>query len=147
MTPSPRNKALAPFARLIGRWKLSARHPMFPGEQFHGEASFEWLDDGAFLIWHSKIDDARFPVGIAVIGGDDERDEYFMLYFDDRGVSRQYDLAVEGNTISWSRNTPTFSQRFTWTIADDASAFVTRGQMSRNGGPWEGDLEAECTRF
>jgi len=146
MTTSPRNKALAPFARLIGRWKLSATHPMLPGEQFHGEASFEWVDDGAFVAWRSKIDDARFPVGLAVIGSDDERGEYFMLYFDDRGVSRRYDLVVDGNSISWSRNAPSLSQRHTWTIAEDGNAFVAKGQMSRNGGPWEGDLQAECRR-
>ena len=147
MTSSPQNEALVPFARLIGRWKLSATHPFFPGERFLGEASFEWIDDGAFLAWRSKIDDARFPAGLAIIGSDDERREYFMLYFDDRGVSRRYDLVVEGNTIRWSRNSPTLAQRHTWTIADDGNAFVAIGQMSRNGGPWESDLQAECARL
>jgi hypothetical protein len=120
---------------------------MLPAEQFHGEASFEWVDDGAFVAWRSKIEDARFPVGLAIIGSDDERGEYFMLYFDDRGVSRRYDVVVDGNTISWSRNAPALSQRHTWTIAEDANAFVATGQMSRNGGPWEGDLQAEGKRL
>lgn len=147
MSPSPRNKALAPFAPLIGRWKLSATHPFFPGEQFHGEASFEWIDDGAFVAWRSTIDDARFPAGLAIIGSDDEHAEYFMLYFDDRGVSRRYNLRVDGNTISWSRSSATLSQRHAWTIADDGNTFVAAGQMSRNGGAWEDDLQAEGTRL
>ncbi len=141
-----RNEALRPFAPLIGRWKLAARHPMLPGEQFHGEASFEWLDEEAFVLWRSKIDDSRFPVGVAVIGSDNERGEYFMLYFDDRGVSRRYDVIVEGTTIRWSRNSPTLSQRHSWTIAADGRAFTGKGEMSRNEGPWEADLETEATR-
>src|SRR4029079_5630835 len=76
---SPRNKALAPFAALIGRWRMSATHPMLPGEQFRGAATLEWLDDGAFVLWRSSIEDSRFPVGVAILGSDDERGEYFML--------------------------------------------------------------------
>ena len=144
---SPRNKALAPFAALIGRWRMSATHPMLPGEQFRGEATFEWLDDGAFVLWRSSIEDSRFPVGVAILGSDDERGEYFMLYFDDRGVSRKYDVAVDGNTIRWWRNPTSLSQRQVWTIADNTRTFTGKGEMSRNGGAWEGDLEVAYTRI
>lgn len=148
MTDSlPRNKALAPFAPLIGEWKMSATHPMLPGEHFHGTDSFAWLDEGAFFVWRSSLDDPRFPTGVAIFGSDDERHEYFMLYFDERGVSRKYDVAIEGNTIRWSRNAPKLSQRNTWTIAADGRSVAGKGEMSRNGGAWEGDLEATFTRI
>ena len=148
MTDSlPRNKALAPFAPLIGEWKMSATHPMLPGEHFHGTASFAWLDEGAFFVWRSSLDDPRFPTGVAIFGSDDERGEYFMLYFDERGVSRKYDIAVEGKTIRWSRNAPKLSQRNVWTIADDGRSVAGKGEMSRDGGAWEGDLEATFTRI
>ena len=147
MTSSPpRNAALAPFAPLIGEWKISATHPMLPGEQFRGVSSFAWLDDGAFVLWRSSIDDSRFPAGVAIFGSDDERGEYFMLYFDERGVSRKYDVAVEKNGIRWWRNAPKLSQRNSWTIATDAGSVVGKGEMSRDGGAWEGDLEVAFTR-
>lgn len=143
----PRNQALAPFTPLIGNWSVSATHPMLPGEQFRGTASFEWLDDGAFVVWRSAIDDPRFPVGVAIIGSDDDKGEYFMLYFDGRGVSRKYDVAVDGSTIRWSRNAPALSQRHSWTIAKDGRSVAGKGEMSRDGGPWEGDLEVAYTRI
>jgi hypothetical protein len=143
----PRNAALAPFAPLIGRWKMSATHPMVPGVQLHGETTFDWLDDGAFVLWRSSMDDPRFPVGVAMFGSDDERGEYFMLYFDSRGVSRKYDVGVDGNTIRWWRNAPKLSQRQTWTIAGDGRSIVVKGEMSRDEGAWEGDLSGTLTRI
>ena len=145
--PRPCNGALAPFTPLIGEWKMAATHPMLPGQRFEGKASFEWLDDGAFVLWRSSIDDPRFPVGVAIIGSDDERGEYFMLYFDERGVSRKYDVAVDSNTIRWWRNAPTLSQRHTWTLATDGRSVSGKGEMSRDGGAWEGDLEVAFTRI
>lgn len=146
--PRPRNAALEkPFGALVGQWKVSATHPFFPGKTFHGKASFEWLDDGAFLIWRSSLDDPRFPVGVAIFGSDDERGEYFMIYFDDRGVSRKYDVGVDGATIRWWRNSPSLSQRFTWTIAGNSRTIAGKGEMSRNGAAWEGDLETVYTRI
>ena len=125
---------------------MAATHPMVPGEQLRGEATFEWVDGGAFVLWRSSMEDSRFPVGVALFGSDDERGEYFMLYFDSRGVSRKYDVAVEGNTIRWWRNTPTLSQRQTWTIAGDGRSVTAKGEMSRDGGAWEGDLSGTYTR-
>ena len=146
-SPRPRNEALAPFAPLIGRWKMSATHPMLAGVQLHGETTFEWLDDGAFVLWRSSMNDPRFPIGVALFGSDDERGEYFMLYFDSRGVSRKYDVGVDGRTIRWWRNAPTLSQRQTWTIAGDGRSVVAKGEMSRDGGAWEGDLSGTLTRI
>ena len=146
-SPRPRNDALAAFAPLIGRWKMSGTHPMVPGVQLHGETTFEWLDDGAFVLWRSSMDDSRFPVGVAMFGSDDERGEYFMLYFDSRGVSRKYDAGVDGNTIRWWRNAPKLSQRQTWTIAEDGRSVVAKGEMSRDGGAWEADLSGTLTRI
>jgi len=120
---------------------------MLPGEHLHGEAAFEWAEDGAFVRWRSQMDDPRFPVGVALFGSDDERGEYFMLYFDSRGVSRKYDVAVDGNTIRWWRNAPKLSQRNTWTIAGDGQSVVAKGEMSRDGGPWESDLSGVYTRI
>jgi hypothetical protein len=39
-------------------------------------------------MMRSEIDEPGIPTGLAIIGNDDYRDEYFMLYFDEQGVSR-----------------------------------------------------------
>jgi hypothetical protein len=145
-TSPPRNAALEPFAPLIGRWRVEGRHPLLPGRTLRGESSFTWLDDGAFVAWRTTMEDPELPNGVAIFGSDDERGEYFMIYFDERGVSRKYDVAVEGTTIRWWRNAPSLSQRFTWTIAADGRTVTSKGEMSRSGSAWEGDLETTSTR-
>src|SRR5204862_4725756 len=83
------NPALRPFSILIGNWDTTGTHPLVPDAILHGRASFEWLENGAFLTMRSEIDEPRFPSNIAVFGSDDALGEYFMLYFDERGVSRK----------------------------------------------------------
>src|SRR5947209_15482957 len=69
-----------------------------------------------------------------------------MLYFDERGVSRKYGVTLSNNTWNWWRNAPGFSQRFTGTIADDGRTIVGRGELSKDGVTWEGDLALTCIR-
>jgi len=69
-----------------------------------------------------------------------------MLYFDERGVSRKYDVEATPAGWLWSRNAPDFAQRFTLTLSPDGREIVGKGEMSRNGGPWEPDLELTYTR-
>jgi lysine/ornithine N-monooxygenase len=132
---------------LIGRWRTVGTHPLVPGTTFHGRTSFEWFEGGAFLIMHSEIDEPEIPSGIAIIGSDDSAGEYFMLYFDERGVSRKYEVALRDNTWRWWRNTPGFSQRFTGTFLDDGRTIVGRGELSKDGSTWEGDLDLTYTRI
>ena len=68
-----------------------------------------------------------------------------MLYFDERGVSRKYDVEINAKAVVWSRTSAEFSQRFTLTIIND-DELVGDGRMSRYGGPWEQDLQLAYTR-
>src|SRR6266516_1300810 len=113
------NPALKAFGVLVGEWNTVGTHPLVPGTTFHGHASFEWIEGGAFLIMH---------------------------YFDERGVSRKYGVTLSNNTWNWWRNAPGFSQRFTGTIADDGRTIVGRGELSKEGVKWEGDLALTYTR-
>src|SRR5512138_3228952 len=140
------NPALKPLSILVGEWDTVGTHPLVPGTTFHGHTSFEWLEGGAFLIMHSAIEEPGIPTGIAIFGSDDEVDSYFMLYFDERGVSRKYDCTLDGNIWKWWRNTPDFSQRFTGTIVDDGATIIGKGELSRDGTTWEGDLSLTYKR-
>ena len=141
------NPRLAPLNAFIGTWNTVGTHPMVPGKTFHGRTSFAWIEGGAFLIMHSQIDEPEIPSGIAVYGSDDGTGEYSMLYFDERGVSRRYEVSIADNVWKWWRNAPEFSQRFTGTISSDGRTIVGRGELSKDGVNWEGDLALTYTRL
>jgi hypothetical protein len=88
----------------------------------------------------SEIDEPGIPSGVAVFGSDDAAGTYFMLYFDERGVSRKYDVTMTGSVLTWWRDEPNFSQRATITVDDDGTRMIARGEMARDGGAWEEDL-------
>jgi len=125
---------------LVGTWTTVGTHPLVPGKTFHGGTTFSWIEGGAFLAMRSHIDEPEIPSGIAIIGTDDATGEFSMLYFDERGVSRRYQTQLEANEWRWWRDASDFSQRFVGTISADGRTIVSRGEYSRNGGPWEADL-------
>jgi hypothetical protein len=134
------NGALESFRPVIGKWRTTGRHPFFPGQEFHGETSFELIENGAFLMTRSRLDGPGFPAGLAIIGTDDELGTATMVYYDDRGVSRVYNVSMDGRVMRWWRDDPKFRQRFVCTISEDGATMDARGEMSRDGGPWEADL-------
>lgn len=140
------NPALEPLGTLVGTWSTIGTHPLVPGKTFHGRTVFSWLEGGAFLIMRSQIDEPEIPSGIAVFGTDDSAGECSMLYFDERGVSRRYEVSFHDNVLTWWRTDPKFSQRMTATIAGDGRTITSRGEFSRDGAAWEGDLELSYTR-
>jgi hypothetical protein len=140
------NLSLKPLSVLVGTWNTVGTHPLVPGTTFHGRTTFEWLEGGAFLIMHSEIDEPEIPSGIAIFGTDDTTGECSMLYFDERGVSRRYEVSLEANVWKWWRNTPDFSQRFAGTIAADGRTICGEGKLSRDGASWEPDLQLTYTR-
>lgn len=134
------NPYLKPLQSLVGEWRTVGSHPFFEGTELHGHATFEWIEGGAFLKQTSTIDHPDFPDGIAIIGGDIEFGEMFMLYFDERGVSRKYDFQIEGDEWKWWRDDPKFSQRYTVKIEEGGDTMTGRGEMREDGGEWKGDL-------
>ena len=138
------NPALKQFEVLIGEWQSLARHPMLPDAELPGRISFEWLEGGAFVLLHSEIDHPDFPDGVEIFASDDQAGTYYMLHFDERGVSRKYDVSITDTQLKWWRDDDEFSQRFTMDI--QKNKLVSYGEMSRNGGAWEKDLSLTCNR-
>jgi hypothetical protein len=141
------NPALAPFGVLIGEWKTVGTHGQMPDTELHGRTTFEWFENGAFLLMRSEIANPEFPTGIAIFGSDNVNQEYFMLYFDERGVSRKCDVSFEANILKWRRNGKDFSQRYSWTIAEDGRSIIGKGEISKDGSVWEKDLDLTYTRI
>ena len=140
-----RNPVLKDLDVLAGEWNLAGAHPAIPGK-VRGHASFGWVEDGAFLIWHTDFERPGPPSSIAVVGRDDSVGAYSMLYFDERGVSRIYGLSLEDGAWKMWRSAPGFSQRMTGTISDDRSTIIIHGEKSSDGSNWEPDLDLTYTR-
>lgn len=140
------NPALEPLSILLGTWETTGTHPLVPGTTFHGRTAFEWIEGGAFLMMRSEIDEPQVPSGIATFGTDGASGECVMLYFDERGVSRRYEVAYGDHEWKWWRNAPGFSQRMTATISPDNRTMTMRGELCRDGVTWEPDLELTYNR-
>ena len=140
------NSTLQPIGRLIGPWNTVGRHPLIPDTVFHGRASFDWLEGGAFLQWRSEFDEPGIPTGISIIGSDDAIGEFSMLYFDERGVSRRYEVSMRDDVWKWWRNAPGFSQRYTFTLSADGNTMIGAGELSKDDSSWEPDLHVMYTR-
>jgi hypothetical protein len=145
MQPNPKLQALAV---LVGEWATVGSHPLLPGRTFHGRTTFRWLESGAFLRFHMHIEEPEIPDGVAILGTDDARpDGGAMLYFDVRGVSREYRWKMSGNVFTCARDAADFAQRMVHTIAQDGQSIEANGEMSRNGQPWEADLQLRLSRL
>ena len=94
----------------------------------------------------SETDEPEIPSGIAIISGDDSSDMLTMLYFDERGVARRYEVALRPDGFTWSRDTPEFSQRYRVSFAQDGRTMEGEGTMKKNGGDWEPDLRLSYVR-
>ena len=140
------NPALESFRVLIGNWNTTGTHGLVPDTVLHGRTSFEWLENGAFLMMRSEIDDPRFPSAIAMIGSDDSEQEYYMLTFDERGVSRKHEMTLQDNLWKWWRNAPGFFQRYEGMIVDGGNTIIGKGEVSKDGVSWEQDLDLTYTR-
>jgi hypothetical protein len=140
------NPALKPLSFLVGEWRTEGSHPMMPGKILHGRTSFAWSDGGAFLVMRSEIDEPEVPSAIAIFGTDDDAKECSMLYFDERGVSRRYMVAVRSDGLHWWRDAPGFSQRFVVRVVDGGQRMVGHGELNQ-GDRWEPDLQLTYTRL
>ena len=141
------NPALQPLAPLIGEWRTSGTHPLVPGTTFHGHTSFAWHEGGAFVLMRSEIDEPEVPSGVAVFGSDDAAGTFRMIYFDEREVSRHYIVEARNGEVAWSRDEAGFAQRMVVAIAGHGDRLEAKGTMSRDGGPWEDDLQLTYERI
>lgn len=140
------NPTLKPLSILVGEWNTVATHPLLP-DTVHGHTSFEWLEGGAFLrMYTQQVGESGVPSAIAIFGSDDATETYSMLYFDERGVARKYEMTLHDNIWKLWRNAPEFSQRFIGTLSDNGDSIIGVWELSENGTTWKRDLEITYTR-
>ncbi len=140
---SDRDPALEPFDALIGTWDTEAKHRLVD-EVVSGTTSFEWLEGGHFIVQRSRNDHEAFPDAVCVIGAPEDGDGLVMEYFDSRGVRRTYGVSLEDGVLRIWRDDPTFAQRFSATLGQDA--FEGLWQLAETPGDWKDDLRVTYTR-
>jgi hypothetical protein len=146
LKPPQPTRSLKQFNVLIGEWAMVGTHPQLPAT-VHGKSTFEWLREGALLTWHFDCERGTgVPSAFSVIGHDDTLDSCSMLYTDERGVARIYQMSLDGGVWKMWRDSADFSQRMTGTFSDDGNTITLRGELSNDGATWEPDLSMTYTR-
>ena len=143
--PQP-TRSLKQFDILVGEWTTVGTHPLLPAA-VHGHSSFEWLREGALLVWHFDWDHGQgIPSAFSIIGHDDAVEPCSMLYTDERGVARIYQMSLAGGVWKMWRESTDFSQRMTGTFSEDGITITWHGELSHDVLTWEPDLSATFTR-
>ncbi len=143
------NPALKQLEILVGDWEMELFNTSFlprPSDTVKGSISFEWMQDGAFLLMRMGDKPPRSPVAMWLISRDESTPEYTVLYYDDRGVSRVYQMSfTEGVWKIW-REAPGFSQRFEGKFSEDHNTVTASWEKSLDGTTWEHDFNVIYTR-
>jgi hypothetical protein len=144
LPPQPTG-SMQQFAVLLGEWTTVGSHPQLPS-LIQGHSSFEWLREGSLLVWHFNWESGGPPNAFSVIGRDDGASTCSMLYTDERGVARIYQMSLEGGVWKMWRNSAGFSQQMTGTFNEDGKIISCKGELSRDGSHWEQDLDVTYRR-
>ena len=143
------NPALTDLQPLVGRWRMELYNAAFlpdPDTRSRGSIEIDWIEDGSAL--RMRQGDSEHPrAAVWIIGRDDSESVYSVLYADDRGVSRIYQMSL--NIAHWQmwRDTPEFSQRFDARLDPDAGAIRGRWDKSTDqGATWEHDFNVDYIR-
>jgi len=150
--PAQENARLEP---LIGAWSMAI---VMPGEKRPDElpdvgarATFEWMDDKAFVIERWTVPVPEAPDGVAVIGWDGARRSFLQHYFDTRGVARVYEMSFADGVWKLERTKPDFSpfefsQRYTGTVSSDGKRIEGTWEIANDHKTWQKDFDLIYTR-
>ncbi|HEX4218999.1 MAG TPA: hypothetical protein VHZ02_11555, partial [Acidimicrobiales bacterium] len=94
----------------------------------------------AHLVQSSTVDIADAPDTVSIIGCDAANGSYVMLYADDRGVSRVYQMSMVNSEWTLQRDGDPFPQRFVATIGEDGNTIVGRWDKAEDGATFTTDF-------
>jgi hypothetical protein len=140
------NPALKKLDILIGDWQISGSHRLIPNP-ITGKINFSWFNGKSFLIMRIDFNRSGPPNSTAIIGSDDKAEKLSMIYFDERGVSRIYEIEFSDNTLKMQRNFPGFSQRFTGIVKDNGNIIEGVWELCEDDINWKKDLEIAYSKI
>lgn len=134
-----RNSALEELAVLVGEWEF--RSPQFPDGR--GTVTFEWLEEGAFLVEHQGMPGQG---ATWIFGSDGPSESQTVLYYDSRSVTRVYHSTLRDGTWRVWRDAPGFWQRFTGHLAEGGDVIEGAWESATDGVSWEHDFDLTFRR-
>jgi hypothetical protein len=124
----------------VGQWSLTITNQWWlddPTTVTSGTAAGTWLGD-SFIRLSAEIDGE--PTWEFVFGRNDARDQFVVLYHDERGVLRVFELTLDGGSWMMSRTDPDFHQRLVGRVEGDR--IVGRADASEDhGATWRKDFD------
>jgi len=144
------NPALRDLEILIGKWEMELSNASFlpnPSATVRSKVVFEWLEDAAFLIMRMGEDPSKSQGAIWLIHRDESRSDYKVFYYDDRNVSRIYEMSFADQGWKVWRKSPGFSQRFEGKISAGGNMILAKWEKSSDGQTWEHDFDVLYTRI
>jgi len=136
-----KNKALAALEPLIGEWEYTMYNSWFlesMDTEVRGFTTVERLQD-AFIVLRSSDADKK-PSDVWVIGYSDPQEKYQMFYYDERGVSRIFNIDFDGKKMVFWREDKDFYQRMILEIKADSLHTIAEASDDE-GKTWRKDLE------
>jgi hypothetical protein len=139
--PAGRPASLDRLDVLIGQWETEAAFDArYFGPAMTGRTTFEWLEGRFFLTQRFVNEHPAAPSGIAIIGGGADPGTFVQRYYDSRGVTRTYQMTLDGRTWKIWREAPGFWQRYTGLISDDGNTITGAWENSADGQEWKHDF-------
>ncbi len=143
------NPTLDSLAVLVGDWNMELSNAAFlpnPSDTANGAVSFEWMEEGAFLVMRMGNKASGPLEAVWLIGRDESLPDYKVLYFDSRKVSRIYAMSFADGVWKMWRDAPGFSQRFQGTVSADGNTIAGYWEKSFDGSKWEHDFDVMYTK-
>jgi hypothetical protein len=141
------NPALNTLEGLVGEWEMELSNaPFIPSGTAKGSVSFEWVQDGAFLLMRMGDKPPNPPAALWLIGRDEAVPNYTVLYYDSRSVSRVYEMSFSDGVWKMWRESPGFSQRYKGKLSNDGNTIAAHWEKSFDGTKWEHDFDLTYTK-
>ncbi len=141
-----KNNALAALEPLIGEWEYTLYNCWFLSSmdtKAKGFTTIERLHESFVVVRTTGAD--QMPGGIWVIGYSDPQEKYEMLYHDERGVARIFNMTFDGKKAVFLREDADMYQRLTLETTENGLHSVA--EMSEDKGKtWRKDLEMDHVR-
>lgn len=141
MRAMERNTGLEKVAGIfVGEWTITITNMWWlddPTTVATGTARCEWLGD-TFLRLTAELDGV--PTWDFVFGRSDANDRFVVLYGDERGVQRVFDLTIDGDFWEMSRADPDFHQKILARVEGDRMVGETDASDD-DGATWRKDFD------
>ena len=148
MKISINNPAIKTLEVLIGEWEMELSNTSFlpnKSDTVKGLSTFDVSENSGFLV--ERQGEVPLPWARWIMGRDDSEQNYSVLYFDDRGFSRVYEMSFNDNVWKKWRKAPGFWQRFEGKISNDGNTITAFWQQSAdNGQTWKHDFDLTYRR-